>query len=201
MNYGYVRVSTAEQNEDRQLIAMQELGITKECIYIDKQSGKNFNRKSYSDLVNKLAEGDVLFIHSIDRLGRNYVEVQEQWRMLTKTSGVDVVVLDMPLLDTRAGKDLTGTLIADLVLQLLAYVAQAEYDNIHKRQAEGIKAARAKGVKFGRPIIPPPENFGELVKKWESGDLKFDVLLEETKLSRDTFYRRLREYRMSKGKK
>ena len=158
--YGYVRVSSVDQNEDRQLIAMNQLNVPEKNIYIDKQSGKDFERPEYKKLVKKIKEGDLLYILSIDRLGRNYDEIQKQWRILTKEIGIDICVIDMPLLDTRNGKDLMGTFIADLVLQILSFVAQNERENIKKRQAQGIAAARAKGVKFGRPEVPMPNNFG-----------------------------------------
>ncbi len=200
MEYGYIRVSSVEQNEERQLVAMREVNIKEKCIYVDKQSGKNFNRKAYIALIDKLRNGDVLYVHSIDRLGRNYIEIQEQWRILTKVKKVHIVVLDMPLLDTRAGKDLTGTFIADLVLQLLAYVAQKEYENIRTRQSQGIAAAKAKGIRFGRPIKTPPKNFEKLVDQWECGQIEFDTLLIKTGLAESTFYRRLKEYRLLKTK-
>jgi DNA invertase Pin-like site-specific DNA recombinase len=199
--YGYVRVSTTEQNEDRQLIAMSDLKILTGNIFIDKQSGKDFNRPSYQALLNMLKSGDLLYIKSIDRLGRNYEEIIKQWQYLTKEIGIDIVVLDMPILDTRQYKDLLGTFIADLVLQILSFVAENERDNIKKRQAEGIAAAKAKGVKFGRPAVPLPENFSEAVKLWEKGKLPFADVLERTGLKEATFYRRLREYRYSKGKR
>lgn len=198
MEYGYVRVSSREQNEDRQLIAMAEHNVSPERIYMDKQSGKDFRRPNYESLVKSLKAGDLLYILSIDRLGRNYVEIQEQWRILTKECGADIVVIDMPLLDTRRGKDLMGTFMSDIVLQLLAFVAQKEYENIHTRQAQGIAAARAKGVKFGRPFKKPPENFALLVKQWERGQIEFKDVLVKSGLSEGTFYRRLREYRASK---
>ena len=157
--YGYVRVSSRDQNEDRQLIALRGKGVEDRFIYMDKVSGKDFNRPQYKKLVKKLKPGDLLYIQSIDRLGRNYEEVQNQWRILTKEKNADICVVDMPLLDTRQGKDLMGTFIADLVLQILSFVAQNERDFIRKRQAEGIAAAKAKGVKFGRPPIPLPDNF------------------------------------------
>ena len=157
--YGYIRVSSIDQNEGRQLLAMNGLNISPTDLYIDKQSGKNFNRPAYKALVNKLEDGDLLYIKSIDRLGRNYEEIQNQWRILTKETGVDIVVIDMPLLDTRRGKDLVGTFLADIVLQILSFVAQNERENIRKRQSEGIAAAKARGVRFGRPIKMPPENF------------------------------------------
>ena len=157
--YGYIRVSSRDQNEDRQLIALHGKGVEDRFIYMDKVSGKDFNRPQYKKLVKKLKPGDLLYIQSIDRLGRNYEEVQNQWRILTKEKNVDICVIDMPLLDTRQGKDLMGTFIADLVLQILSFVAQNEREFIRKRQAEGIAAAKAKGVKFGRPPIPLPDNF------------------------------------------
>ena len=157
--YGYVRVSSRDQNEDRQLIALRGKGVEDRFIYMDKVSGKDFNRPQYKKLVKKLKPGDLLYIQSIDRLGRNYEELQNQWRILTKEKNVDICVIDMPLLDTRQGKDLMGTFIADLVLQILSFVAQNEREFIRKRQAEGIAAAKAKGVKFGRPPIPLPDNF------------------------------------------
>lgn len=164
--YGYARVSSVDQNEDRQLLALKEAGICRKNIFIDKASGKDFLRPQYQRLVKKLKSGDLLYIHSIDRLGRNYNEIQEQWRILTKEKGIDICVLDMPLLDTRNGKDLLGTFIADLVLQILSFVAQSERESIRKRQREGIAAAKAKGVKFGRPEIPLPDNFNEIHRAW-----------------------------------
>ena len=169
--YGYVQVSSIDQNEDRQLIVMDENNVTKGNIYIDKQSGKDFERPQYKKLVKKLKAGDLLYILSIDRLGRNYEEIQKQWRILTKDIGVDICVLDMPLLDTRQGKDLMGTFIADLVLQILSFVAQNERENIRKRQAEGIAAAKAKGVRFGRPEVPVPDDFGSYITRWEKGKM------------------------------
>lgn len=195
-----MRVSSVDQNEDRQLTAMQELNISTKQIFIDKQSGKDFYRPNYQTLVNLLKSGDLLYIKSIDRLGRNYEEIQNQWRLLTKEKGVDIAVIDMPLLDTRLNKDLMGTFIADLVLQILSFVAQSERESIRKRQAEGIMAAKARGVKFGRPIKKSPENFGELVKLWERGKLTFSEALNQTGLKQATFYNRLREYRLNKKK-
>lgn len=168
--------------------------------YIDKQSGKSFERPQYKKLVRKLKQGDLLYILSIDRLGRNYLEIQEQWRILTKEKGIDICVIDMPLLDTRNGKDLMGTFIADLVLQILSFVAQNERENIRKRQAQGIAVAKAKGIKFGRPEIALPENFGELVHEWEKKRLPLSEVLEVCKMSEATFYRKLREYRLLKQK-
>jgi len=199
--YMYIRISSADQNESRQLLAAIERNITKEQIYIDKQSGKDFDRPQYKAMVNRLCPGDLLYVLSIDRLGRNYDEIQSQWRVLTKERGVDICVIDMPLLDTRLHKDLIGTFISDIVLQILSFVAQSERDNIRKRQAQGIAAARARGVRFGRPIKKPPENFAALVKQWERGKLPFAELLAKTGLKEATFYNRLREFRASKGRK
>ena len=196
--YGYVRVSSTDQNEDRQMLEMQRLKIKKKNIYIDKQSGKDFNRPSYQRLLGKLKKGDLLYVKSIDRLGRNYREIQDQWRVLTKEMEVDVVVIDMPLLDTRVYKDLMGTFIADLVLQVLSFVAENERVNIRKRQEEGIKAAKLKGVMFGRPMIKVPDNFGSLVKQWERGHIRAEDVAKECDMSIATFYRRLREYRLTK---
>lgn len=169
--YGYVRVSALDQNEARQLLEMQRLGLKEEYVYVDKQSGKDFNRPNYKRLLSVLKVGDLLYVKSIDRLGRNYKEIQEQWRILTKEKGVDVVILDMPLLDTRTAKDLLGTFIADLVLQVLSFVAQSERENIRKRQEEGIRAAKLRGVEFGRPSIEIPNNFVHLVNQWEQGKI------------------------------
>lgn len=198
--YGYVRVSSTDQNEDRQLMAMSEKNILQRNIYIDKQSGKDFERPQYKRLVKRLKSGDLLYILSIDRLGRNYEEIQRQWRLLTKDIGIDICVIDMPLLDTRNGKDLMGTFIADLVLQILSFVAQSERENIKKRQAEGIAAAKAKGVKFGRPEIPVPREFGKYVSKWEVGKITTSDILRETGLTKSTFYRKVREYNLTKKK-
>lgn len=165
--YGYVRVSSTDQNEDRQMIALSEVGVLKKNIFMDKMSGKDFERPQYQKLLKKLKPDDLLYVLSIDRLGRNYEEIQKQWRIITKEKNVDVCVIDMPLLDTRQGKDLMGTFIADLVLQILSFVAQSERENIKKRQAEGIAAAKAKGVRFGRPEKNVPDNFGSLIKQWE----------------------------------
>ncbi|MBQ7108612.1 MAG: recombinase family protein [Clostridia bacterium] len=195
-NYGYIRVSSTDQNEDRQLIAMKEKAVPKANLYIDKQSGKDFERPQYKKMVKKLRAGDLLYILSIDRLGRNYEDIQKQWRILTKDIGVDICVIDMPLLDTRNGKDLMGTFIADLVLQILSFVAQSERENIKKRQAEGIAAAKARGVKFGRPEKMLPKDFAKIVKKWEQKRLPFSEALKLCNVSESTFYRRLREYRI-----
>lgn len=169
--YGYARVSTREQHEDRQLISLLELNLPKENIFLDKQSGKNFNRPQYRRLVQKLKKDDLLYLKSIDRLGRNYEEILQQWRLLTKEKGVDIVVLDMPLLDTRRGKDLMGTFLSDIVLQVLSFVAENERDNIRQRQAEGIAAAKARGVQFGRPCLPLPQDFSVLCHRWKCGEI------------------------------
>ena len=165
--YGYVRVSSKDQNPERQYIALTEMGISQKNIYMDKLSGKDFSRPAYKKLLSKLKQGDLLVIKSIDRLGRNYAEIQNQWRTLTKDIGIDICVIDMPLLDTRTCKDLMGTFIADLVLQILSFVAQSERENIKKRQAQGIAAAKAKGVHMGRPVKSVPDNFTDLVKSWK----------------------------------
>ncbi len=193
--YGYIRVSSTDQNEGRQVDAMREVGLTPRQVFMDKQSGKDFQRPQYKRMVRRLRQGDLLYILSIDRLGRNYEEIQQQWRVLTKEIGVDICVLDMPLLDTRRGKDLMGTFIADLVLQILSFVAHSERENIRKRQAEGIAAARARGVRFGRPSLGMPENFAEVVRAWEQGELHFTQALQHSGLTESTFYRRLREHR------
>lgn len=192
--YGYVRVSSIDQNEDRQIICMSDNNVPKGNVYVDKQSGKDFERPQYKKLVKKLKAGDLLYILSIDRLGRNYEEIQKQWRILTKDIGIDICVIDMPLLDTRNGKDLMGTFIADLVLQILSFVAQSERENIKKRQAEGIAAAKAKGVKFGRPEAPLPENFNRIIKEWDKGKITTADALKLCNMSTSTFYRRRREY-------
>ena len=197
--YGYVRVSSTDQNEERQMVALAEAGVSEKNIFMDKQSGKSFDRPQYKKLVKKLKAGDLLYVLSIDRLGRNYEEIQNQWRIITKEIGADICVLDMPLFDTRQGKDLMGTFIADLVLQILSFVAQSERENIKKRQEQGIAAAKAKGVRFGRPEIPIPDNFDKLVKDWEKKRISFEEILKLCNMSEATFYRKLREYRISKG--
>lgn len=194
--YGYVRVSSTDQNEDRQMIALSEVGVPKKNIFMDKMSGKDFDRPQYQKLLKKLKPGDLLYILSIDRLGRNYEEIQKQWRIITKEKNVDVCVIDMPLLDTRQGKDLMGTFIADLVLQILSFVAQSERENIKKRQAEGIAAAKAKGVRFGRPEKDVPDDFSAIIKLWEQKKLPLSEVLKQCNMSEATFYRRLREYRL-----
>lgn len=194
--YGYVRVSSIEQNEDRQMIALKKSGVPENCIFVDKQSGKDFHRTNYEKMLSQFETGDLLYIMSIDRLGRNYVEIQNQWRILTKKKGVDVCVLDMPLLDTRNGKDLMGTFIADLVLQILSFVAENERDNIRKRQAQGIDAAKKRGVQFGRPKIDVPKDFNQLVTDWKKGKIEMKTILKLCNMSKSTFYRRLREMRL-----
>lgn len=181
------------------MAAMRRMGVKESNIYVDKLSGRDFNRPRYVKLKEKLGEGDLLYILSIDRLGRSYKEVQEQWRVLTKDIGIDICVIDMPLLDTRNGKDLMGTFIADLVLQILSFVAESERDNIKKRQEQGIAVAKAKGVRFGRPGIKVPEEFPGIVKAWEGKQITFQEALERSGLSQATFYRKLREYRKSCG--
>ena len=194
--YGYIRVSSRDQNEDRQFIALRETNVPEKNIYIDKQSGKDFERPQYKKLVKKLKRDDLLYIKSIDRLGRNYEEIQNQWRLLTKEKGVDICVIDMPLLDTRNGKDLMGTFIADLVLQILSFVSESERNNIKKRQAEGIAAARARGVHLGRPVKEAPENFPEIVKAWEKGEITLAEALKQSNMGQTSFYRRRREYNL-----
>lgn len=191
--YGYVRVSTQEQNEARQLAAMQEFGVVEENIIIEKQSGKDFKRPLYQQLVNHLQPSDVLVVKSIDRLGRNYDEILEQWSVITKKRKAAIVVLDMPLLDTRQGRDLTGTLIADIVLQLLSYVAQTERENIRQRQAEGIAAAKKRGVQFGRERIELPEGFSDFAHLWQEGAISSRRAAEELGMSYKTFQRRAKE--------
>ncbi len=195
--YGYVRVSSTDQNEDRQVLAMREKNVPEKNIFIDKQSGKDFERPQYLKMLKKLKAGDLLYILSIDRLGRNYEEIQRQWRHLTKEIGIDIVVIDMPILDTRPYKDLLGTFISDLFLAVLSFVAENERDNIKKRQAQGIAAAKLKGVKFGRPVIEPPDNFAEIAKDFNRGKIKLAEALEKTGLSKTTFYRRLREFELT----
>lgn len=190
--YGYMRVSTREQNEDRQRIALLQMGISDKQIYMDKQSGKDFERTQYKRLLRKLDHNSVLFVKSIDRLGRNYADLNEQWRIITKEKGADIVVIDMPLLDTRREKNLLGTLISDIVLALLSYVAENERINIRQRQAEGIAAAKARGVKFGRPSIPLPNNFYEVHKQWRAKELTLKQAAEACGLAESTFYDKAR---------
>ncbi len=189
MDYGYIRVSTKEQNEDRQRIAMCQWGIPPDRVYLDKQSGKDFERPQYRRLLRKLKPNDSLVVKSIDRLGRNYEEILEQWRIITKEKGADVVVMDMPLLDTRTNKDLTGTLIADIVLQLLSYVAQTEREFIRQRQAEGIAAAKARGVRFGRERLPIPAEFPAVFALWQDGKLSGRKAAKQLGVSPRTFGR------------
>lgn len=191
--YGYVRVSSTDQNEERQMAAMTKREIPEKNVFRDKQSGKDFERPQYKRMLKALKSGDTLYISSIDRLGRNYGEIQNQWRILTKKIGIDICVLDMPLLDTRQGKDLMGTFIADLVLQILSFAAQNERENIKKRQADGIAAAKTRGVKFGRPDISAPYDFADIVNRWEKGKISLKKALKICGMSRSTFYRRRRE--------
>ena len=187
MVYGYVRVSAKDQNEDRQIIAMREVGVSEKNIYMDKQSGKDFKRKQYKRLVRKMKKDDLLYIKSIDRLGRNYEEIIKQWRYLTKEKRIDIIVLDMPLLDTRRGKDLMGTFLSDIVLQVLSFVAENERSNIRQRQEEGIAAAKARGVKFGRPPKPLPENFHTIYQRWRNGKITGTKAAEECNMPITTF--------------
>lgn len=193
MEYGYVRVSTKEQNEDRQMVAMRDFGIADDRIILDKQSGKDFDRPGYQQLMWKLKAGDTLVIKSIDRLGRNYDEILEQWRLLTKEKQVAVVVLDMPLLDTRQGRDLTGVLIADIVLQLLSYVAQTEREFNHQRQAEGIAVAKAKGIHFGRKFKDRGENYKSVMAAWRRGEISGRAAAKELGVAHGTFQRWCKE--------
>ena len=186
--YGYIRVSSIDQNENRQLLAMHEKQIPAKNLYIDKQSGKDFERPNYKKLVKELKPGDLLYILSIDRLGRNYKEIQEQWRILTKEKEIDICVIDMPLLDTRNGKDLIGTFIADLVLQILSFVAHSERENIRKRQAEGIAAAKNRGVKFGRPERPLPDNFNQVHQDWRNKKMTLQQAANACEMPVGTFY-------------
>ena len=192
--YGYIRVSSRGQNEDRQLIALKEVGISEKNIYLDKQSGKDFNRPKYKRLLRKLKKDDLLYIKSIDRLGRNYEEILEQWRVLTKEKGIDIVVLDMPLLDTRRGKDLMGTFLSDIVLQVLSFVAENERRNIRQRQAEGIAAAKAKGIRFGRPPLPLPDNFYEVHKDWGAKKITLKQAANACNMPVGTFYGKARKF-------
>lgn len=191
--YAYIRISSQDQHEDRQLSAICDLKIPPANVYLDKQSGKDFQRPQYQKLLTRLRSGDLLYILSIDRLGRNYAEVQEEWRTLTKRIGIDICVIDMPLLDTRKGKDLMGTFIADLVLQILSFAAENERLNIKERQRQGIAAARARGVKFGRPAINLPGNFREVVTQWTAKKISLDEALLYTNMKKSTFYRKAKE--------
>lgn len=196
--YGYIRVSSRDQNEDRQLIALKEVGVPEKNIYLDKQSGKDFNRPQYKKLLRKMKKDDLLYIKSIDRLGRNYEEILQQWRVLTKEKGIDIVVLDMPLLDTRRGKDLMGTFLSDIVLQVLSFVAENERTNIKQRQAEGIAAAKAKGVRFGRPPRPLPENFHSCYQRWKQGEITGTAAAKECGMPLATFRYRAEIYENAK---
>ena len=192
--YGYIRVSSRDQNEDRQLIALKEVGVPQKNINLDKQSGKDFNRPQYKKLQRKIKKDDLLYIKSIDRLGRNYEEILQQWRLLTKDKGVDIVVLDMPLLDTRRGKALMGTFLSDIVLQVLSFVAENERTNIRQRQAEGIAAAKAKGVRFGRPPKPLPDNFHSCYQRWKQGEITGTAAARECGMPLATFRYRAEIY-------
>ena len=195
--YGYMRVSSKEQNEDRQKIALTEIGVPENNIYMDKQSGKDFERTQYKRLLQKLNEKSVLYIKSIDRLGRNYGELNEQWRIITKEKKADIVVIDMTLLDTRREKNLLGTFISDVVLALLSYVAENERTNIKQRQAEGIAAAKARGVKFGRPPLPIPENFYQMHKDWRTGKITIEEAAKACNMCPKTFYSKSVKYEKS----
>ena len=196
--YGYIRVSSRDQNEDRQMIALRETGVADGMIYLDKQSGKDFDRVNYKKLLRRVQQGDLLYIKSIDRLGRNYEEILEQWRVLTKEKGVDIVVLDMPLLDTRRGKDLMGTFLSDIVLQVLSFVAENERANIRQRQAEGIAAAQARGVRFGRPLRPLPQNFHSAYRRWKLGEITGAAAARECDMPLATFRYRAERYESGK---
>lgn len=191
---GYARVSSYEQNEDRQVIALKEMGVPEKQIYVDKQSGKDFDRPQYRKLLRKLDENSILFVKSIDRLGRNYADLNEQWRKITKEKGADIVVIDMPILDTRRERNLLGTLISDIVLALLSYVAENERMNIRQRQSEGISAAKARGVKFGRPPLPLPDNFYEVHKQWRAKKLTLKQAAKACGLAESTFFDKAREF-------
>lgn len=195
--YGYMRVSSKEQNEDRQKIALTEMGVPENNIYMDKQSDKDFERTQYKRLLRKLNENSVLYIKSIDRLGRNYGELNEQWRIITKEKKADIVVIDMPLLDTRREKNLLGTFISDVVLALLSYVAENERTNIKQRQAEGIAAAKARGVKFGRPPLPIPQNFYQMHKDWRAGKITIEEAAKACNMCPKTFYSKAVKYEKS----
>ena len=195
--YGYIRVSSKDQNENRQVLALEAVDVPLEHVFIDRQSGKDFNRPQYQAMIQQFRPGDLLYVLSIDRLGRNYEEIQTQWRILTKEIGVDICVLDMPLLDTRNGKDLLGTFIADLVLQVLSFVAQSERENIRSRQAEGIAAAKKKGVKFGRPAKPLPPDFQMAYEHWQCGKISAQQAAELCGMAKSTFTYQARRFRSS----
>ena len=196
--FGYIRVSSRDQNEDRQLIALKELAIPEKNIFVDKQSGKDFQRPNYKKMVRRLKKDDLLYIKSIDRLGRNYAEILEQWRILTKDKGIDIVFLDMPLLDTRRGKDLMGTFLSDIVLQVLSFVAENERTNIRQRQAEGIAAAKARGVRFGRPPSVLPDNFHDVYQRWKNGKITGTKAAKECGMPLSTFRYRAEIYEKAK---
>lgn len=191
--YGYARVSSRDQNEDRQITVLQELSIPEKNIFLDKQSGKDFERPAYKRMVRRVRKDDLLYIKSIDRLGRNYEEIQNQWRILTKDKGIDICVIDMPLLDTRRGKDLVGTFLSDIVLQVLSFVAENERTNIRQRQAEGIAAAKARGVKFGRPPIPYPDNFKDICRDWKKKKMTLRQAADACQMPVGTFYGKARK--------
>lgn len=195
--YGYVRVSSKDQNEDRQVITMREMQIPDENIFIDKQSGKDFNRPQYKKMLRKVKSDDLIYIKSIDRLGRNYAEILDQWKVITKDKRVDLYVMDMPILDTRREKNLLGTFISDLVLALLSYVAENERTNIRQRQAEGIAAAKARGVHFGRRPNPLPENFYEVYQQWKMKKISVSEAAKQCGMTQTTFFERARAYEKS----
>lgn len=195
--YGYVRASSTDQNEDRQLVALRERAVPPKNVFLDKQSGKSFDRRQYNRLVKKLKPADLLCVLSIDRLGRDYEEIQNQWRILTKEKGVDICVIDMPLLDTRQDRDLLGTFIADLVLQILSFVAQNERESIRIRQQQGIAAAKARGVKFGRPEKKPPDEFDAIIRAWEKKKLPLSEVLQRCDMSEATFYRKRKAFQQT----
>lgn len=198
--YGYIRVSSKDQNEDRQQIAMKRAGVYEKNIYVDKQSGKDFCRPQYKKLIRKIKKNDVIYIKSIDRLGRNYEEILQQWRKITKEKEADIVVIDMPLLDTRRGKDLMGTFLSDIVLQILSFVAENERSNIRQRQADGIAAAKAKGVKFGRPTIPLPENFDNVYSAWKRKEITLQQAAAACNMPKGTFYGKVQKYEEYKNR-
>lgn len=197
--YGYIRVSTKKQNEERQRIALQEAGVPQKHIFLEKQSGKDFERPQYRKMLAKLEKNDLLYIKSIDRLGRNYEEILQQWQILTKDKGVDIVVLDMPLLDTRRGKDLVGTFLSDIVLQVLSFVAESERDSIRQRQAEGIAAARKKGTRFGRPPKPLPKKFYSAYKRWKAGQITGAAAARECEMPLASFRYKAEVFEREKG--
>lgn len=193
--YGYIRVSTREQNIERQMVSLYEAEVDKKNIFIDKQSGKDFQRPAYEKMMRHIREGDLIIIKSIDRLGRNYHDIMEQWRIITKEKKADIRIQDMPLLDTTKTRDLLGTFISDVVLQLLSFVAENERDNIRQRQAEGIAAAKAKGVKFGKPTIPLPDNFSELYQEWQEARISLKEFANICNMGRSTLYKHIGEHR------